>query len=166
MARITTPEEYAKLVEDVREKIPDVAITTDVIAGFPGETEEEFNESLAFVRQMQFAHGHVFTYSARQDTAAATLPDQVAHSLRKQRNAQMREALTESRLEFQKSQLGSILPVLWERAVRIAPNLWELSGLTDNYLRVNSVISHNLHNQICAVKINSHAENRLLGQIL
>ncbi len=81
MARKTTPESFAELVAAARLAIPDIAITTDIITGFPGESEVEFQESLAFVRQMHFAGGHVFTYSARPGTAAARLPDQVPHCL-------------------------------------------------------------------------------------
>ena len=78
MARRTTPRSFRLLLEAARDLIPEVAITTDVIAGFPGETEAEFEESLAFVREMEFAGGHAFTYSPRPGTAAARRPDQIA----------------------------------------------------------------------------------------
>ncbi|HES58098.1 MAG TPA: MiaB/RimO family radical SAM methylthiotransferase, partial [Firmicutes bacterium] len=93
MARKTTPQAFAELVAAARERIPEVAITTDVIAGFPGESQAEFEESLAFVRAMNFAGGHVFTYSARPGTAAARMPDQVPHPQRKTRNARLRAVL-------------------------------------------------------------------------
>ena len=85
MARKTTPDDFARLVETARRLIPDVAITTDLIAGFPGEDEAEFAESLAFVQAMQLAGGHVFTYSARPGTAAARMAPQVPHADRKER---------------------------------------------------------------------------------
>ena len=85
MVRKTTPEAYADLLLAARKTIPGVAITTDVITGFPGESEAEFAESLAFVRAMQFAAGHVFTYSPRAETAGARLPAQVPHPVRKAR---------------------------------------------------------------------------------
>jgi threonylcarbamoyladenosine tRNA methylthiotransferase MtaB len=166
MARNTTPQEYADLVTVARDMIPDIAITTDVITGFPGETEDEFEESLAFIRQMRFAQGHVFTYSARQGTPAAALPDQIPHAVRKERNARMRAVLSESRQAFQRSHIGIVLPVLWERASTLDSNCWEMSGLTGNYLRVNAVASHSLWNQITQVRINGQTKNGLVGQIL
>ena len=87
MRRKTTPEDFARLVEAARRLIPGVAITTDVIAGFPGEDESEFAESLAFVQAMRFAGGHVFTYSARPGTVAARQAAQVPHALRKERGS-------------------------------------------------------------------------------
>ena len=119
MARKTTPESFAELVAAARLAIPDVAITTDIITGFPGESEVEFQESLAFVRQMGFAGGHVFTYSARPGTAAARLPDQVPHALRKERNACMRAVFAEAAQAYQSSFIGQVLPVLWESATGI-----------------------------------------------
>ena len=84
MARKTTPHAFEQLVQAARQAIPGVAITTDIITGFPGESEAEFAECLAFVRQMGFAGGHVFTYSPRPGTAAASMPGQVPESLRKE----------------------------------------------------------------------------------
>ena len=91
MARKTTPHSFPELVKAARSAIPGVAITTDVMVGFPGETEEEFAESLSFVEAMQFAGGHVFVYSARPGTAAARMPGQVPHNQRKARSSKMRE---------------------------------------------------------------------------
>src|SRR5690606_5755147 len=112
MARKTTPESFARLVAAAREAIPQVAITTDIITGFPGETEAEFAETLAFVRQMGFAGGHVFTYSAREGTAAARMAGQVPHALRKERNAQVRAVLNEASASYRAQFVGQELPVL------------------------------------------------------
>ncbi len=95
MARKVTPESFAHLVEAARSVVPDLAVTTDVIAGFPGESEDEFAESLAFVRSMRFAGGHVFTFSPRPGTAAARYQDQVPMAVRKERNALLRSVLAE-----------------------------------------------------------------------
>lgn len=165
MARKTTPEAFAALVAAARKSIPGVAITTDIIAGFPGETKEEFQETLDFVRTMQFAGGHVFTYSARPDTAAARMPDQVPHSLRKERNAQLRTLLAESAQSYQKGFIGKTLPVLWESAASIGPENWHLSGLTDNYLRVHARAPRHLWNQITPVRINHFNEEGLAGEL-
>ncbi len=166
MARKVTPEAYAELVTAARNAIPGVAITTDIIAGFPGESEAEFAESLAFVERMAFAAGHVFTYSARPGTPAARMPAQVAHALRKERNAQMRAILAESARAYQAGFLGQVLPVLWEAATSLGPEGWQLSGLTSNYLRVSAIAPRRLWNQITPVRLVSLNGDHLQGHIL
>lgn len=166
MARKTTPEAYARLVESARSAIPGVAITTDLIAGFPGESEAEFAECLAFVRQMRFAGGHVFTYSARPGTAAARMPDQVPHEARRERNAQLRLALAESAQVYAAGFLGATLPVLWETASALGPAGWRLSGLTDNYLRVHATAPEPLWNQLIPVRLERLEGEEFLGVLV
>lgn len=165
MARKTTPEAYAGLVDAARKAIPGVAITTDVIVGFPGESEAEYAASLAFVAAMQFAGGHVFTYSARPGTVAARMPAQVPHPLRKERNAQMRAVLVESALRYQGRFLGGVLPVLWESATALGPQGWQVSGLTDNYLRVSAHAPQTCWNRITPVRLIAQAPDGMLGQL-
>jgi threonylcarbamoyladenosine tRNA methylthiotransferase MtaB len=166
MARKTTPESFARLVSAARAVAPDMAITTDIITGFPAESEAEFQDSLAFVRQMQFSGGHVFTYSARPGTAAARMPDQVPHPLRKERNAQMRQVFAEAALAYQSGFIGQVLPVLWESAAGLGPDGWQLSGLTGNYLRVNATAPQGLWNQITPVRLTRLAGDTIFGTIL
>jgi len=166
MARKTTPQAYADLVTSARKSIPGVAITTDVMAGFPGETEAEFEESLAFLRTMSFAAGHAFTYSARPGTAAAHMPDQVAHEIRKERNARIRAVFAESSLAYQQDFLGQVLPVLWENAFSFEPSGWQVSGLTDNYLRVKAVAPRHLWNEITQVRLAGATEDGMIGEIV
>jgi len=165
MARKTSPESFAALVQSARAAIPDVAITTDVITGFPGETEAEFAESLAFINEMRFAGGHVFTYSARPGTAAIRMPNQVPHPLRKERNARLRTALAGSARAYQQRFLGQILPVLWERVTTLDAQTWHVSGLTDNYLRVEARAPRHLWNQITPVHLIEPTAGDILGQI-
>ena len=165
MARKTTPGAFTELVEAARAAIPDAAITTDVITGFPGESEAEFAESLAFVRQIGFAGGHVFTYSARPGTAAAQMPNQVPHPVRKTRNAQMRAAFSEASLAYRTRFLGQSLPVLWERATPVGTESWIMSGLTDNYLRVSALAHKRIWNQIALVELTGLTERGMAGQI-
>ena len=153
MGRKTTPPDFARLVSATRAAIPQVAITTDIMVGFPGESESEFAESLAFVESMRFAGGHTFAYSARPGTAAARLPVQVPHSLRKERSLQMRELFEKSAAVYQAGFLQQEASVLWESAVQVAPQAWELSGLTDNYLRVTARATQDLWNQITPVRL-------------
>lgn len=166
MARKTSPESFAALVSAAREAIPDIAITTDVIVGFPGESRSEFDESLAFVRSMGFAGGHVFTYSARPGTAAARMPGQVPHELRKERNGFMRAAMAESALRYQSSFIDSVLPVLWESATGLGSDGWRMSGLTDNYLRVSAEASRPCWNRITPVRLVGFSEDSLRGQLV
>ncbi len=166
MARKTTPQAFAELVQAARQAIPGVAITTDIITGFPGEDEQEFEESLAFVQEMQFADGHVFTYSARSGTAAARMPGQVPQPTRKQRNARMRAVLAESALAYQTGFLGQTLPVLWESATSLGPQGWEFSGLTGNYLRVFAHSQEQLWNQVTPVVLEQLNERGFHGRIL
>jgi threonylcarbamoyladenosine tRNA methylthiotransferase MtaB len=166
MARKTTPRAFSDLVIAARNAIPGVAITTDIITGFPGESDAEFEEGIELVKGLHFAGGHVFTYSARPGTAAARLPDQVPLSLRKQRNTQMRLALVESAQHYQVGFLNQVLPVLWESAVALGPQGWLMSGLTDNYLRVRTVAPRSLWNQITPVRLSTAANGELIGQLV
>ncbi len=153
MARKTTPRSFVALLEAARKMVPDLAVTTDVIVGFPGESEAEFAESLDFILRMEFAGGHVFTYSARPGTAAATMPDQVPYTIRKERNAQVRALLVESAGRYQEGFLGKVMPVLWESATAFGPDGWQLSGLTDNYLRVTARAPRQCWNRITPVQM-------------
>ncbi len=166
MARKTTPDSFARLLEAAREVSPRMAITTDIIAGFPGESEQAFLESLEFTRQMNFAAGHVFPYSARPGTAAARMPNQVAKAVRKQRAAALREAVAETGRKYRESFAGEVLDVLWESTDAYGPDGWKLHGLTDNYLRVTALSEQRLWNQISRVRLAEVTEETAVGQIV
>lgn len=163
MARKTTPESFASLVQQARYISTDFAITTDLIAGFPGETDAEFADSLHFVEQMAFAGGHVFSYSDRPGTPAARLPGSVAHEVRKQRSAMLRDVLGHSARQFQKRQLGREVTVLWEATDSFGPQGWRLHGLTDHYLKVSTFAPRRLWNQFSRVLLTDLVEDRLMG---
>ena len=163
MARKITPEHYAYLVSTARDLIPGVAITTDIIVGFPGEHEVDFDENLSFVKAMNFAGGHVFTYSPRAGTAAALMPNQILPPVKKAHNARMREAFTLASEAYRRAFLGRRLEVLWESAKQKGANNWELQGLTPNYLRVSSIAPANLWNTITPVRLTGITENGMLG---
>ena len=166
MARKTTPQSFARLVEAARRAIPDVAITTDVIVGFPGEDSLEFADSLAFIKQMQFSGGHVFSYSARPGTAAAQMPGQVPIQEIKQRNAAVRSLLAESAVTYQKYFIGRQVEVLWESLTALDHEGWELSGLSDNYLRVSARTAEQLWNQLTPVRLTTLTSLGLQAHIL
>ncbi|MCS6908503.1 MAG: radical SAM protein, partial [Anaerolineales bacterium] len=165
MARKTTPQGFARLVEAARSLIPGVAITTDIIVGFPGEDENEFAQSLAFIERMAFAGGHVFPFSPRPGTAAARLSGQVPVSIRKRRGEQVRNVLAASACAFRKQFLGQKVEVLWEAAENAFPQGWLMSGLSDNYLRVKAFSSQPLINQIHQVHLTTLLSEDLLGEL-
>lgn len=135
MARHTDQRSFAALLEQARRRIPDLAVTTDVIVGFPGETDAEFDASIDFVGQMEFAGLHVFRYSPREQTAAASMPGQVAPPVTQERSNRMHALGAELESRFRARFLGRTFPVLWESAEpRPEGRLW--SGLTGNYIRV------------------------------
>ena len=165
MARNTTPESFAKLVSSARAACPEIAITTDLIAGFPGETDEEFLETIEYLQDLSFSGGHVFTYSERPGTAAAQMPGQVPFPLRKERNAELRKILAGSALQYQELFIDQILSVLWESVIEMNSESWNLSGLTDNYLRIHSQAPNNFWNQISPVLITGNGDHGLEGVI-
>jgi len=165
MARRITTSAYGYLLEEARAAIPDVAITTDLITGFPGESEAEYLESLHFVESMQFADGHVFTYSPRPGTAAERLPDQVPFTIRKERNTRMRSVLAKSGVSFRNGFVGQTLPVLWEHTNIFSAEKWQISGLTDNNVRVHAALPQRLWNEITPVKVTGTTRDGLWGEI-
>jgi threonylcarbamoyladenosine tRNA methylthiotransferase MtaB len=166
MARNTTPEKFSRLVSAAREACPDIAITTDLITGFPGETEYEFNETIEFVRSMSFSGGHVFTYSPRPGTIAEKMPNQVDFPVRKERNAKLRQHLADSTQTYQNTFINQTLSVLWETVTRMDSETWHMHGLSDNYLRVHAHANKNLWNQITPVNASSWDEKGLIGNII
>jgi threonylcarbamoyladenosine tRNA methylthiotransferase MtaB len=165
MARRYTTAQFGALVDGARAAIPDLAVTTDVIVGFPGETQEEAAEALSFVRAMGFAHVHVFPYSCRPGTPAAGLPDQVLPAVKAERARAMREIAAASAQEFRGQFIRRTMSVLWESSRRgeFGP-VW--SGLTDNYLRVYAVSSENLANRQTAVQLVALTKGGLRGELL
>jgi threonylcarbamoyladenosine tRNA methylthiotransferase MtaB len=166
MARKTTPESFRELVSAARAVMPDVAITTDIIAGFPGETEEEFLETLSFVKEINFAGGHVFTYSPRPGTGAAKMKGQVQPELRKKRNHILHDTLEESAKAYRQRFVGKRMSVLWESTSEYGELGWRMEGWSGNYLRVTALASLPRWNQLDEVQLSALNEGSLTGAIL
>ena len=166
MARNTTPEKYFRIVEDARRISPEFAITTDMIVGFPGESDTEFKESLDFVREVNFAGGHIFTYSARPGTAAAKYPDQISGPIRKRRSAVMRATFLEMAYQYHQRFLNCVVQPLWESGEELPDGRWLMKGLTQNYLRISAVSKTNNWNQIQSVFLNKFEGEELFGEII
>ncbi len=165
MARKTTPESFRDLITAARQIMPEVAITTDIIAGFPGETEDEFAESLAFVKEMNFAGGHAFTYSPRPGTGAARMKGQVRPEVRKERNAIYRAAFEESEKAYRQKFIGKTLSALWESTTQLDEHGWQMEGHTGNYLRVNAIASAPRWNEIDNVELIENLSGMVQGVI-
>jgi threonylcarbamoyladenosine tRNA methylthiotransferase MtaB len=165
MARKTTPESFRELVAAARDVMPEVAITTDIIAGFPGETEAEFAKTLDFVHEMDFAGGHVFTYSARPGTGAARMKGQVKIGLRKTRNHILHDALEESAKSYRQKFVGERLSVLWESTSEMGEWGWQMEGYTENYLRVQALAPSPRWNQLDEVVLSDCVGDKLKGAI-
>lgn len=148
MRRRYTTAGYRQAVSLIREVVPEAAITTDVIVGFPGETEEEFEESLSFCREMGFARIHVFPYSPRPGTEAARMPQQVEDRVKKERSQRMLALAAESARDFRQRFLDRTMTVLWEKQTG---GIW--SGLTANYIKVYTESREDLTNRLTPVKL-------------
>lgn len=123
--------EFGRLIQRVEQEIPGIAISTDVIVGFPGETEELFQESLDFAERMNFSRMHVFPYSRRKGTPAASMPGQVPEPVKKERVHRMQALARRKAEEFHQGFLGRKMRVLFETSHEGIAD-----GLTDNYIRV------------------------------
>jgi threonylcarbamoyladenosine tRNA methylthiotransferase MtaB len=149
MRRRYTTGEYEKTIALIRATVPKVAVTTDIIVGFPGETDEEFRESLDFCRRLNFARIHVFPFSPRSGTEAAQMPGQIPEKVKKERTRLMLALAEESLQHFREQFTGEELDVLWEK--QTGQGVW--SGVTGNYLRVYKKDSRDLSNKLSSVKL-------------
>lgn len=145
MRRHYSVDDYRQAVSLIRKIVPDVAMTTDIMGGFPGESIEEFEESYRFCKDTDFADIHVFSYSRRPGTLAARMPEQVSDKLKKERSLRMLQLAKESAHRYCERFLGQNMMVLWEKEV--APGSDIYSGLSHNYIRVFTQSSKSLTNQ-------------------
>jgi len=168
MRRPYTTRLYVDLVNTIRKAVPEIAITTDIIAGFPGETEDAFTMTKAFVRRMCFAGGHAFTFSPRPGTAAYQMKPRVHMKIAKARNAALREIFKMSGHDYRDKFIGTQTPVLWESHNQAKDYSNQISGLTDTYIRVYASADSDYWNQISMVKLERHHQQRdaLIGQII
>ena len=160
--RYSTPQ-FAASVELVRRMYPDAGVTTDIIVGFPGESDDDFAASLDFATAMRFSDIHAFPYSPRPGTSAAYFRDQVAEPEKRARMGEMLALSAESAFRFRESQLEAVRPVLWERASG-SGSVW--SGLTDNYLRVRAACDSTLSNRITNARLTKLEGEWVLAEVI
>ena len=157
--------DYEKIVELLRSNFKNCSITTDIMVGFPGETEEDFDKSLKFVEKIGFAKSHIFPYSPRKGTPAAGFDDQVPENIKNIRSTKMIELTNKSTQEFLESQLGKEFPVLFEREKSDGIH----HGFTPNYTHIKILTKNSdksLRNLLFYVKIVELGKDCCFGEIL
>lgn len=170
MNRKYTAEQFLETVEKTRFYMPDAAISTDVIVGFPGETEEEFKESLDFVEKIKFSKVHVFKFSPREGTPAAKFKNQVSSQLKDIRSKEMISVCEAAEDEYKHNFLGKTLNVLIEQEVNHLSGWFE--GITENYLEVRikdfrenkENKSEELEGKIISVRLESIESGIIVGE--
>ena len=150
---------YKELTSYIFETFDNPAITTDIMVGFPGETEDEFNESLKFIEDINFSRVHIFPYSIREGTKAAKMPNQITKQEKQIRVQKMKSVAQKSNQEFIKNQINKIHEVLYETK---EGNIF--TGYTKNYISVRTKSNSNLCGQIKYVRIKSCEDTICIGE--
>lgn len=157
MNRRYTAEEYMDGCKLLRKYFDHPALTTDVIVGFPGETQEEFAASKAFVDQVDFYETHVFKYSRRQGTKAAAMENQIPETEKTRRSNELLELNKKKQKAYEERLIGTTQEVLMEEAVQIGGETWQV-GHTKEYVKIGRKTEENLTNQLVNVEIESHLQ--------
>jgi threonylcarbamoyladenosine tRNA methylthiotransferase MtaB len=162
MGRPMDPSTFRNLVERLDSAIPDLAVTTDVMVGFPGESESEFQESRRLIDELSLARIHLFRFSARPGTRAAVMPERVPVRTVADRLAVIRELANQKQQLFRQRFVGRTMSVLWES--RAQGNLWR--GYTDNYMPVHADHPADLRNTVTPVRLTGFRGDALTGEVL
>ncbi len=157
MNRRYTAEEYLEKCELLRKYFDNPALTTDVIVGFPGETEEEFEESRAFVEKVNFYETHIFKYSRREGTKAAVMENQVPEQIKTKRSNILLELDERKRKEYEEKFIGKTVEVLMEEEVEKEGKCYQ-TGHTKEYIKVALKGDENMQNQLVKIKIDNHSQ--------
>jgi threonylcarbamoyladenosine tRNA methylthiotransferase MtaB len=163
MGRRYRAADFARLVEEVNQSVPGAAITTDIMVGFPGESEREHEENLAFAESIRLAGAHVFRYSPRQGTRAALMPGRVPAGVAKRRSEEMIALAKKSEARFRARFIGQNVTVLFEERLKTADGLARWTGLSDNYLRVGAESCEELGGQLRQVVLVGETAEGLIG---
>jgi threonylcarbamoyladenosine tRNA methylthiotransferase MtaB len=164
MRREYDTEDYRHAVSIIRNYLPEAAITTDIMVGFPGESEQEFEESYSFCRDIGFAGIHVFSYSPRPGTAAAGMPEQVNDKIKKIRSRKMLDLSRRGARDYRSTYLDKTVQVLFENEVTPGSNMY--SGLSENYIRVFARSTLPAAGTILPVKLIRHYHQDVLGEVV
>ncbi len=162
MNRKYTSEQFAGIVDGIRDAFPDAAVTTDIMVGFPSETDEEFAQTVEFVSKTAFADAHIFQYSRRRGTPAAKRADQIAPEVKEKRAKVIAEITEKSRDAFLSRFVGKTMRVLFEQ--RAADSMFE--GKTDNYITVHAPSDTDLNDEFRDVALERHENGVMYGHIV
>ena len=164
MNRRYTIEEFKERVKLLRKAYPRVSLTTDVIVGFPGETDEEFNITYENLEEIKFYKMHIFKYSPRKGTRAAVMPNQIDGNLKEERSRKLIELSDKNEKEYNNQYIGKEVEVLFEEP-HLENGKRYMKGHTTNYLVVKVETNDNLENEIKKVKITELDELELIGTL-
>ena len=154
--------EYRRIVQDIRKAFENPSITTDIMVGFPGETEEDFRQSADFAKEIGLAKAHVFAYSVRPGTRAASMPDQVSQREKEQRSSRLIEVTNATRQAFLQAQVGREEEVLFETT----QTPYGIEGYTPNYTPVCVEAHEDIRGQIRRVRITAALNDLCLGELV
>ena len=160
MNRKYVVEEFEKGVTLLRNKFPNVALTTDIIVGFPGETDEEFNITYNFLEKIKFSKMHIFKYSQRKGTIAAKMKEQISSTVKEQRSNKLIELSNKNEIEFLNKYIGKTLEVLFETKTQSG----HIEGHTTNYITVKTKENNYLENTIKNIIITKREDLTLIGK--
>jgi len=166
MGRKISRSIFMRIVDQARAISPDIAVTTDMIVGFPGESDSDFIESMEFVREIAFSAGHVFVFSPRPGTPAFELPGRVPVDVCKRRSLALRNLFADLNQDYRSNFIGRDLPVLWETLKPDNRGGVLHSGHSDNYIKVKSLLGENRWNQVQQVHILRLSTDGLVGESL
>ena len=160
MNRRYTTAEFKEIVDNLRRNFDDVAVTTDIMTGFPGETEEEFRKTCDFVESIGFSQAHIFQYSVRKGTKAAEMKEQVPHSVKEERSKILSEICNKSMHDFRERQIGKTTGVLFEEKIE-----GYYAGHTGNYIPVRVLSDKDISGELLDVILVKNEHDYIVGQI-
>jgi threonylcarbamoyladenosine tRNA methylthiotransferase MtaB len=164
MNRHYNSAEYRNVVEDLRKNIPEVSLTTDIIVGFPGETEEEFNTTYEFLKEIKLSKMHIFKFSPRTGTKAATMKGQINGDIKEERSSKLITLSSELETEFMNKFMGRNMKVLYEQSIDRDGQKFE--GYTPNYIKVISESMDNIEGEILDTVLVDTSAEHINGKIL
>lgn len=168
MARRCKTQEFSDIVNRLRGRIPHFNVTSDVIVGFPGETEQEWQESFDYIAETGFGHLHIFTYSRREGTKAAALPNQLPNDIKKARSADLHRLAEDMKQAFYRQNVGRTSPVLWEGySEPCGEDSRRVFGYTPNYLKVGCIIStdRSVENLVIDTRLTAITPHFMVGEL-
>ena len=161
MNRRDTTEQFKEIVRLLRNAYDDVNLTTDVIVGFPGETDEEFSKTYKFLEEIKFYKMHIFKYSPRKGTKAAVMPNQISGDIKEERSRKLIELSDKNEIEYNESYIGKNVEVLFEEE---KDGIFK--GHTQNYIMVYCELNKNLENQVISVRCEKAEQEHILGNFI